>query len=102
MPAQIVTTEDLKEFKSELLESIKSLFETKNISGEKTNKKWIKSPDVMKLLEITTGTLQNLRVKGALPYTKIGGTLYYDYDEIQKILSIGNKRKNENNTELES
>ena len=50
------------------------------------SKKWLKSPEVRELLSISTGTLQNLRINGTLPYTKIGGVIYYDYDEILKIL----------------
>jgi len=83
MPAQILTTDDLKEFKVDMLEEIKKLLRQ---NGVQPVKKWLKSPDVRKLLSISPGTLQNLRVNGTLPYTKIGGVIYYDYDEIQKML----------------
>lgn len=83
MAATIITTEDLLEFKMELLEGIKQLLN--NQSG-KSGKKWLKSPEVMDFLGISPGTLQNLRVNGTLPYTKIGGVLYYDYQEIMKVL----------------
>ena len=83
MPAQILTTDDLKEFKVDMLEEIKKLLRQ---SGVQPVKKWLKSPDVRKLLSISPGTLQNLRVNGTLPYTKIGGVIYYDYEEIQKVL----------------
>ncbi len=90
MPAQIVTVDDLRELKLELLESIKNLI--KENQGHPA-KKWLKSPDVRKLLNISPGTLQNLRVNGTLPYTKIGGALYYDYEDIQKIF-LANKKQN--------
>ena len=83
MPANIITTEDLKEFKTELLEDIKAIID--NQSGF-TPKKWLKSPEVRELLSISPGTLQNLRINGTLPFTKVGGVIYYDYEEIQKIL----------------
>lgn len=83
MGATIVTTEDLMEFKLELLEDIKQLLQ--NQSGQPT-KKWLKSPEVRELLGISSGTLQNLRINGTLPYTKIGGVLYYDYHEIIEVL----------------
>ncbi|MBO6533302.1 MAG: DNA-binding protein, partial [Muricauda sp.] len=35
---------------------------------------------------ISPGTLQNLRINGTLPYTKIGGVLYYEYHEIMGVL----------------
>jgi hypothetical protein len=83
MAATIITTEDLREFKMELLNEIKQLLN--NQSG-RSAKKWLKSQEVMDLLGISPGTLQNLRVNGTLPYTKIGGVLYYDYQEIMEVL----------------
>lgn len=89
MPAQIVTTEDLRELKTELLEDIKNML--KEISGQ-TTRKWLKSYEVRKLLNISPGTLQNLRINGTLPFTKMGGVLYYDNEDIQKIL-LANKKQ---------
>ncbi len=85
MPATIVTTEDLMEFKIELLEEIKKLLNSQSGSGS-GSKKWLKSTEVMKLLQISPGTLQNFRINGNLPFTRIGGSIYYDADEINKIL----------------
>jgi hypothetical protein len=90
MPAQIVTTDDLRELKVELLEDFKRLLKE---HGGQPSKKWLKSPEVRKLLNISPGTLQNLRINGTLPYTKMGGALYYDYEDIQKILQA-NKTHN--------
>jgi len=83
MAATIITTEDLREFKMELLDDIKQLLN--NQSGH-TFKKWLKSPEVKELLGISSGTLQNLRINGTLPYTKVGGVLYYDYEEIMTVM----------------
>lgn len=83
MGATIITTEDLMEFKVELLEDIKELLE--NQTGQST-KKWLKSNEVRDLLGISPGTLQNLRINGTLPFTKIGGILYYDHREIMEVL----------------
>jgi len=83
MGATIITTEDLMEFKLELLEDIKQLLQNQN--GQPT-KKWLKSLEVRELLGISPGTLQNLRINGTLPFTKIGGVLYYDYQEIMQVL----------------
>ena len=83
MAATIITTEDLREFKMELLDDIKELLNTQ--SGHIT-KRWLKSPEVRELLSISHGTLQNLRINGTLPYTKVGGVLYYDYEEIMSVM----------------
>lgn len=82
MAANIITTEDLMDFKSDLLANIKEIVSTQ--SGMKM-KKWMKSPEVRELLSISPGTLQTLRINGTLPFSKIGGLIYYDYSEIVKV-----------------
>ncbi|MDT0690921.1 helix-turn-helix domain-containing protein [Salegentibacter sp. F188] len=84
MPTTIITTDDLREFKLELLEEIKDLLAKRSSGNFKT---YLKSSDVMNLLQVSPGTLQNLRVNGTLPYTKIGGIIYYEAEEIQKIMT---------------
>jgi len=84
MSAQIITTEDLKEFKMELLEEIRAIVSEQKAA---TSKKWLKSFEVRKLLSISPGTLQTLRINGTLPYTRIGGTNYYNLTDIEKLLS---------------
>ncbi|MBI6119125.1 helix-turn-helix domain-containing protein [Salegentibacter maritimus] len=83
MPTSIITTDDLREFKMELLDDIKNLL-TKQSSGK--IKRYLKSSEVMDLLQISPGTLQNLRINGTLPYTKVGGIIYYDVEEIQNVM----------------
>ncbi len=83
MPTSIITTDDLREFKIELLEDIKQLLQSQNGQAAK---KWLKSNDVRELLGISPGTLQNLRINGTIPYTKVGGVLYYDYGEIMEVM----------------
>lgn len=83
MKVNLVTKEDLQEFKSELLEEIKTLFNTKNLE----QKSWLRSSEVKELLKISTGTLQNLRINGNLTFTRVGGTLYYKYEDIEKMLN---------------
>ncbi|MDF0709048.1 helix-turn-helix domain-containing protein [Flagellimonas okinawensis] len=83
MGATIITTEDLIDFKLELLEDIKALLQD---GHGHFAKRWLKSNEVMELLRISPGTLQNLRINGTLPYTRIGGVLYYDHSEIMEVL----------------
>ncbi len=83
MAIEILTKADLHEFSKSLLEDIKELLKGKN----EQSKKWLKSTEVRKLLNISPGTLQNLRINGSLTYTKIGGTLYYDNTDIEKLLN---------------
>jgi helix-turn-helix protein len=81
---QIVTIADLKDFKTDLLLSIKSMIHANH--GQPV-KRWLKSFEVKKLLGISPGTLQTLRSKGTLPFTRIGGIIYYDSEDVQKMLT---------------
>ncbi|PZW42723.1 MULTISPECIES: helix-turn-helix domain-containing protein [Mesonia] len=83
MPTNIITTDDLRDFKMELLDDIKNLLSQQS-SG--TIKKYLKSSEVMDLLQVSPGTLQNLRINGTLPYTKIGGIIFYDAEDIQHVM----------------
>jgi hypothetical protein len=83
MAANIVTLEDLDKFKQELLQEFKKLLSQRQTTPAQ---KWLKNHEVMRLLKVSPGTLQNLRANGTLPFTKIGGVIFYDYDDIQKML----------------
>ncbi len=83
MPTEIVTTDDLREFKIELIKEFKQLLA---VHYGQSSKKWLKSWEVRKLLRISPGTLQNLRVNGTLPFTKIGGVIFYDSEDISKMM----------------
>ena len=84
MPSSIITTDDLREFKIELLTEFKNILSQQR--SQLTPKRYLKSSEVMDFLQISAGTLQNLRVNGTLPYTKIGRIIYYDAQEIQQIM----------------
>lgn len=86
MALEIVTKEDLQEFKNELLQELKTLLLPKSNS----QKQWLRSADVKALLKISSGTLQNMRINGTLRYSKVGGTLYYNYEDIEKLLQSKN------------
>ena len=88
MAANIVTLEDLQNFKQELIAEIQKLLSQRQTTPAR---KWLKSNEVRRLLLLSPGTLQNLRVNGTLPFTKIGGVIFYDYDDIQKMIEA-NKR----------
>ena len=86
MAVQIITIEDLNEFRSLLLNDLKEFIQPQS----QQIKQWLKSNEVRKLLNISPGTLQNLRINGTLTYTKIGGIMYYSYSDIEKVFN-GNK-----------
>ena len=73
---QLITVDDLFAFKKELLHELLTALQT---HPNLTPKKWMKSHEVRRLLKVSPGTLQTLKSSGILPYTKMGGVHFYDY-----------------------
>lgn len=86
MHVEIITKEDLKQLKNEMLAEIRQLIKPE----DRHNKLWLKSAEVRKLLNISPGTLQNLRINRTLRFTKIGGMMYYKLEDINRLLEGGN------------
>ena len=84
MAIEVITREDLNEFRTLLLSDLNTMFNSK----PQQQKQWLKSNEIRKLLNISPGTLQNLRVNGTLTYTKIGGILYYSRNDLEKTIEI--------------
>jgi hypothetical protein len=94
MLANVVTVEDLENFKVELIRELNvmiSSFKQAEPQKPTSDQQWLKSYQVQRMLGISPGTLQNLRINGKLPYTKVGGMLLYPKDEINKMIN-GNLR----------
>jgi len=77
---QLVTKRDLLNVVNALLT------ELKNVKKEDKPSQWLKSSEVRKLLRISPGTLQNLRINGTLNFKRVGGIIYYKYEDIQNML----------------
>lgn len=82
---ELVTKSDIEKLRREILEAINERLRTSPVE----EKKWLRSKEVRKMLNISDGTLLNLRVKGLLHGTKINGLWYYQQDEIQALLNAG-------------
>ena len=83
MAIQVITLDDLNDFRNHLLNEIKQLLHPQ----PQQSKQWLKSKEVRQLLNISPGTLQNLRINGTLKYTKIGNIIYYNNVDIENLLT---------------
>ena len=82
MKLDLITSADLEIFKTELIAEIRNLNSNRNES-----KQWLRTADVMKMLGLSAGSVQSLRMTSKLPYTKVNGTLFYKREDIDKMLS---------------
>src|SRR3546814_11787078 len=92
-PDEIITKADLEKFKDELFAELRKANVRPN--SKMQIRAWLKSYEIRRLLEISPGTLQNLRITGTLPYTKIGGLLYYRRSDARR---VGNECVSQNST----
>lgn len=89
MNVNLITQDELVEFRKQLLNDVKEIIS----NNTPQQKKWLKSSEVRKLLNISAGTLQTLRINGSLNYTKIGAIIYYNYSDIEKLLNGNGQNK---------
>lgn len=82
MAVDILTKDDLNSFKSELFEELKTLLKGKTPN----HKEWLKSYEVRKMLGISPGTLQQMRINGSIAFSQVGGLMFYKYDDIVKLM----------------
>ena len=90
MEIELITLSDLERLKREILIEIKALLQPS--LETKPEKKWLKSADVQKLLGISPGTLQTLRNRKLIPYTRLGGVIFYNYEDVRRLLEEKPKR----------
>lgn len=55
--------------------------------SEEQESEFLRSADVIKMLNISNSTLKNLRTAQAIPFYKLGGTYLYNKEEIFKYLA---------------
>jgi Helix-turn-helix domain len=83
MTVDVITKEDLQTFRIQLLNDIKELYSMAR--NEKKLKPWLRSKEVRNILNISAGTLQNLRINGKIRATKIGNLNYYRKEDVEKL-----------------
>ena len=84
MKVDLITKDDLTNFKLELLKDLYELIKPEVKQGTK----WLKSADVKKILKVSSGTLQHMRNNGTIPSRKLGNIFYYTYEDLSRLLPI--------------
>jgi hypothetical protein len=82
MALHVITPDDLKSFKEEILAEVRALLQKHSPT---LYKKWLKSDEVRKLLKVSSGTLQTLRRNGTLKFSKVGGIIYYEQEHVHEL-----------------
>ncbi len=86
---EFISRDDLDLFKQELFAELRRMALRIPDKGAKP-KQWLKSYEVRELIGVSPGTLQQLRKSGKIKFTKIGGLMFYAYEDVEKMM--GGKR----------
>ncbi|MEN5232520.1 helix-turn-helix domain-containing protein [Sphingobacterium faecium] len=78
---RIITYQDLLDFKEELIKEIRSI-----CTSNTPSRKWLKSSEVRKLLGLSATKLQIMRNKDEIPFTRVGGVIYYLEEAVHQML----------------
>lgn len=84
--SEAVTKEDLRQFELLLFEKMADVLKKVNYDTiHCIDPEWIKSKTVRKLLDISAGSVQNLRTTGKVRFKKVLGSYYYNKEDLQKL-----------------
>lgn len=84
---EIVTKDDLRQFGMLLLDNMRTLIQEANYANSELNPEWLKSKAVRKLLDISAGSVQNLRITDKVRFRKVLGSYYYNREDLKKLFS---------------
>lgn len=73
----------LKDLKSEIIVEVRQLLRDRE-QGKVS--RWLKSAQVKKMLDLSHGKLQMMRDTKTIPFSRIGGTIYYNADDIERMM----------------
>lgn len=83
-----VTKEDLQQFGAFLIGTIRKMIEGSTTTDKETvQPEWLKSRAVRKMLDISPGTLQNLRITGKVRFKKVLGSYYYSKEDLMRLFN---------------
>lgn len=81
-----LTNEDLEKFGRDLLAALQKIIcDSPASQNDEIPIGWVKGKRVRKILDISPGSLQNLRVSGKLRFRKLMGSYYYHRQDLEKL-----------------
>lgn len=92
MSMEILTKEDLQIFRVELLAELTELVtRLKSDIKQPHLPEGLRTEQACQLLDCSNGKLLSLRSSGKIRCRKVGGTLYYNQEDIRKLLKHGTR-----------
>lgn len=82
----VLTKDDLRQFRMLLVNDIRKIMqETETDEKDNIQAEWLKSRAVRKLLDMSPGSLQNLRVTKKVRFKRVLGSYYYNHEDLKNL-----------------
>jgi len=88
MNLELVTKEDLQTLRFQIVGDIKEMLDQGPRAGE-GDMRGFRTREVRHLLGCSAGKLKSLCAVGRIRTKKIGGTIYYNKDDVKRLLTSG-------------
>jgi len=82
-----ITKDDLRQFGLKLMDDIRAMIKDLNSKNDQDTE-WLKGRVVRKLMDMSAGSLQSLRITGKVRFKKILGTYYYNRIDLQNLFKV--------------
>jgi hypothetical protein len=84
-----VTKEDLETFRLRLLHDLQAIISVQNVDGQARSIDGLKTKDLRRILGCSVNKLVSLRVARKVRWKKTGGTVYYNREDVKRLLEEG-------------
>jgi hypothetical protein len=85
----IVTKADLEAFRKQMLADIRTILREELVIRKEDSVQGFKTTHVRKILGCSVNTLVALRVARKIRWKKIGGTIYYNKEDVRQLVEDG-------------
>ena len=80
-----ITKADLRQMHLLLINEIREMINSRETKGNIAAPEWMRSREIRKILNISAGTLQNLRIQGKIRHKKVMGSYYYKRSDLDML-----------------
>lgn len=82
-----ITKQDLEVMRDKIISDIGNLLDSKLANNKESEEdfEWMRSKSIRKKLNISAGTLQNLRITGKIRFKKLLGSYYYNREDLMHL-----------------
>lgn len=89
MAVEIVTKEDLQVLRTQLVNDIRAIVLSQQVQSTTQVIEGYKTKDVRKILGCSVNKLVSLRIARKVRWKKIGGTVYYNREDVRRLVDEG-------------